>query len=92
LSNYPNVLCVLERAYSNPNYVNNACKDLFRLKQQNKEFTVFYIEFQHLTLEGEVLEDSQVTLLESTLSRELKSQLTSINAPNHNIYKFSKFL
>jgi hypothetical protein len=92
LSNYPNVLHVLERAYGNPNYVNNAHKDLFHLKQQNKEFAVFYAEFQHLTLEEEVLEDSQVTLLESTLSHELKSQLTSVDAPDHNIYKFSKFL
>jgi hypothetical protein len=58
LSNYPNVLCVLERAYSDPNCVNNARKDLFCLKQQNKEFAVFYAEFQRLALEGEVLEDS----------------------------------
>jgi hypothetical protein len=58
LSDYPDVLCVLERAYGDPNCVNNACKDLFRLKQQNKEFAVFYAEFQRLALEGEVSEDS----------------------------------
>jgi hypothetical protein len=92
LPNYPNVLRVLERAYGDPNRVNNAGKDLFRLKQQNKEFTVFYAEFQRLALEGEVSEDSQVTLLESALSRELRSQLTSVDAPDHDIHEFSEFL
>jgi hypothetical protein len=92
LSDYPDVLRVLERAYGDPNRVNNARKDLFRLKQQNKEFAVFYAEFQRLALEGEVSEDFQVTLLESALSRELKSQLTSVDAPDHNIYEFSEFL
>ena len=92
LPDYPDVLRVLERAYGDPNRVNNARKDLFRLKQQNKEFAAFYAEFQRLALEGEVSEDSQITLLESALSRELKSQLTSVDAPDHDIHKFSEFL
>lgn len=92
LLDYPDVLRVLERAYGDPNRVNNARKDLFRLKQQNREFAAFYAEFQRLALEGEVSEDSQITLLESALSRELKSQLTSVDAPDHDIHKFSEFL
>jgi hypothetical protein len=92
LPDYPDVLRVLERAYGDPNRVNNARKDLFRLKQQNKEFAAFYAEFQRLALEGEVSEDSQITLLESALSRELKTQLTSVDAPDHDIHKFAEFL
>lgn len=92
LPDYPDVLRILERAYGDPNRVNNARKDLFRLKQQNREFAAFYAEFQRLALEGEVSEDSQITLLESALSRELKAQLTSVDAPDHDIHKFSEFL
>jgi hypothetical protein len=92
LPDYPDVLRVLERAYGDPNRVNNARKDLFRLKQQNKEFAVFYAEFQRLALEGEVSEDSQITLLEAALSRELKLQLTSVDAPDYDIHKFAEFL
>jgi hypothetical protein len=92
LPDYPDVLRVLERAYSDPNCVNNSRKDLFHLKQQNKEFSAFYAGFQRLALEGEVSEDSQITLLESALSRELKTQLTSVDAPDHDIHKFAEFL
>ena len=62
------------------------------MKQQNKEFASFYAEFQRLALEGEVSEDSQITLLESALSRELKTQLTSVDAPDQNINQFAEFL
>lgn len=92
LPDYTDVLRVLERAYGDPNRVNNARKELFHLKQQNKEFAAFYAEFQRLALEGEVHEDSQVTLLEAALSRELKNQLTSVDAPDHNIHQFAAFL
>jgi hypothetical protein len=92
LPDYTDVLRILERAYGDPNRVNNARKELFRLKQQNREFAAFYAEFQRLALEGEVHEDSQVTLLEAALSRELKNQLTSVDAPDHSIHQFAAFL
>ena len=92
LPDYPDVLRVLERAYGDPNRVNNARKKLFQLKQQNKEFAVFYTEFQRLALEGEVQEDSQTTLLEAALSRELRNQLANVDAPDHNIHEFATFL
>lgn len=92
LTDYPDVLRVLERAYGDPNRINNARKDLFRLKQQNKEFAAFYAEFQRLALEGQVSEDSQITALESALSRELRSQLTNVDAPDDDIHQFAAFL
>ena len=92
LPDYPDVLRVLERAYGDPNRVNNARKELFRLKQQHKEFAAFYAEFQRLALEGEVQEDSQITILEAALSHELKGQLTSVDAPDHNVHEFAAFL
>jgi len=92
LPDYTDVLRVLERAYGDPNRVSNARKDLFRLKQQNREFASFYAEFQRLALEGEVTEDSQITLLEATLSRELKAQLTSVDAPDGDVHTFAEFL
>lgn len=81
-----------ERAYGDPNRVDNARKNQFRFKQQNEEFAAFYAEFQRLAQEGEVAEDSQITLLESALSRELKNHLTSVDAPEHDIHKFAEVL
>ncbi|KXL51081.1 MAG: hypothetical protein FE78DRAFT_126726, partial [Acidomyces sp. 'richmondensis'] len=46
LPDYGDILDILERAYGDPNRVNIARIKLFRLRQANKEFSVFFAEFQ----------------------------------------------
>lgn len=92
LNDYPDVLRVLDHAFGDPNRVNTARKQLFGLRQTNQEFGTFYAEFQRLALEGEVTEDSQYTLLENSLSRELKAQLVNIDLPEQNVHDFALFL
>jgi hypothetical protein len=45
LKDYPEVLKILERAYGDPNRVQNTRSELFRFKQTNKEFATFFAEF-----------------------------------------------
>jgi hypothetical protein len=45
LSNYKDILTLLDRAFSDPNRINNARNDLFRLCQTNKDFGTFFTEF-----------------------------------------------
>jgi hypothetical protein len=75
LSDYPDILDILERAYGDPNRVNNARTELFRFKQTNKEFSTFFAEFQRLGLEAEMTEESLSALLEQAVSQEVKEML-----------------
>jgi hypothetical protein len=45
LDDYSEILKILERAYRDPNYVQNTRSELFRFKQTNKEFAAFFAEF-----------------------------------------------
>jgi len=92
LSDYPDILRILDRAYGDPNLVNNSKKEFYRLKQANREFAPFYADFQRLAIEGEVSLDSQITTLEAAISRELRAQLTNVDAPDGDIHEFARFL
>jgi len=43
LKDYPDILEILERAYGDPDRVNTARTELFRFKQTNKEFSIFFL-------------------------------------------------
>ena len=45
LPDYKDILTLLDRAFGNPNRINNACNNLFRFRQTNKEFGTFFTEF-----------------------------------------------
>ena len=75
LSDYSAILHILERAYGDPNRIDNARSELMRYKQANKEFSAFFAEFQRLGLEGEMNDESLSILLEQHVSKELKGML-----------------
>jgi hypothetical protein len=75
LDDYSKILKILERAYGDPNHVQNTHSKLFRFKQTNKEFTAFFAEFQRLGLEAEMNHESLATLLEQAVSNELRGML-----------------
>jgi len=92
LPDYEDILELLERAYGDPNRVRNSRTELFRLRQNNKEFSVFFAEFQRLALEGELSEEALPTLLEEAVNRELKSMLLHHEPPSREYHAFAKFL
>ncbi|KAM0709938.1 hypothetical protein Q7P35_003981 [Cladosporium inversicolor] len=71
LSDYSDILGILERAYGNLNWINNARTELLQLCQKNQEFSTFFAEFQHLALEGELANNALSTILDNAISREL---------------------
>jgi hypothetical protein len=85
LDDYPEILKILERAYGDPNRVQNTRSELFRFKQTNKEFAAFFAEFQRLGLEAEMNDESLATLLEQAISNELRGMLLH-NPPTSRKY------
>ena len=92
LPNYEDILNLLDRAFGDPNRVNNARNDLFRLRQTHKDFSTFFAEFQRLALEGEMSEDALPTLLEQAISRELRGMLMHNEPPSREYHQFASFL
>lgn len=92
LSDYEEILDHLEHAFGDPNRVNNARSELFRLRQANKDFSIFFAEFQRLALEGEMSEDSLPVLLEQAINRELRAMLIHHEPPSRQYHNFAKFL
>jgi len=85
LKDYLQVLQILERAYRDPNRIQNTCSELFCFKQTNKEFASFFAEFQRLRLEAEMNDESLSTLLKQAISNELQGMLLH-NLPNNCQY------
>ena len=92
LEDYEEILQILDRAFGDPNRVNNARNELFRLRQANKEFGMFFAEFQRLALEGEMSEDVLPTLLEQAINRELRGMLMHNEPPSREYHQFANFL
>jgi uncharacterized protein DUF4939/zinc knuckle protein len=92
LEDYDKILDILDRAFGDPNRVNNARNELFRLRQTHKEFGLFFAEFQRLALEGEMSEDALPTLLEQAISRELRGMLMHNEPPSREYHQFANFL
>jgi hypothetical protein len=92
LQDYDKILDLLDRAFGDPNRVNNARNDLFRLRQANKDFGTFFAEFQRLALEGEMPEETLPTLLEQALNRELRGMLVHNEPSSRDYHKLASFL
>lgn len=92
LKDYEEILQILDRAFGDPNRVNNARNELFRLRQANKEFGMFFADFQRLALEGEMSEDVLPTLLEQAINRELRGMLMHNEPPSREYHQFASFL
>jgi hypothetical protein len=89
LEDYPQVLKILERAYGDPNRVQNTRSELFRFKQTNKDFAAFFAEFQRLGLEAEMNDESLATLLEQAISNELRGMLLHNPPPTRRYLDFA---
>lgn len=76
---YEGILAILERAFGDPNCINNARSELFRLRQTNKDFGFFFAEFHRLALESEMNDDALTTILEQAVSKEVKELLINNN-------------
>lgn len=92
LPDYHNILDILERAFGDPNRINNARNELYRLRQTNREFSTFFAEFQRLALEGEMPEESLPTMLEQAINRELRAMLLHHDPPSRQYLPFAQFL
>jgi hypothetical protein len=92
LKDYKDILDILDQAFGDPNHVNNTCNELFCFQQNNKEFGLFFTEFQHLALEGEMPEETLSILLEQSINQELKGMLMHNQPPTQEYYEFAKFL
>lgn len=92
LADYQEILDILDRAFGDPNRVNNARNELYRLRQSNKEFSAFFAEFQRLALEGEMPENSLPTMLEQSINRELRAMLLHHEPPSREYLPFAQFL
>jgi hypothetical protein len=60
---YPDMLSYLEKAFGDPDRVQNAQNKLFALRQKNQDFSVYFSEFQRLALEGEITKSALTPLL-----------------------------
>jgi hypothetical protein len=92
LSDYKDILLILERAYGDPNRVNNARSEIMQYRQTNKEFSTFLAEFQRLGLEAEMTDESLATLLEQAVSKELKGMLLHNEPPSRKYPDLAAFL
>ncbi|XWW95121.1 hypothetical protein V2A60_003072 [Cordyceps javanica] len=72
---YPKLLAYLEDAFGDPDRVQNAQNDLYRLRQKNQDFSAYFSEFQRLALEGEMPNGALTPLLFQGISRELQDIL-----------------
>ena len=68
---YPLMLEYLEKAFGDPDRIQNAQNKLFHLRQRNLDFSAYFSEFQRLALEGEMPESALTPLLFQGISREL---------------------
>jgi predicted phage tail protein len=70
-TNYPELLEYLEKAFGDPDRMQNAQNKLFSLKQKAQDFSVYFSEFQRLALEGEMPESALTPLLFQGISCKL---------------------
>lgn len=81
LPDYTDVLDKLDHAYGDPNRARNARNQLYRLRQGNKEFSLFFAEFQRLAIDGEMENGALPIMLEQAINRELQAMLLHHEPP-----------
>lgn len=89
---YPALLEYLERAFGDPDRVQNAQNKLYSLRQRNLDFSVYFSEFQRLALEGEMTEDALTPLLFQGISRELQDMLLHNPSPTRKFLDYANHL
>jgi hypothetical protein len=90
--NYPEMLEYLEKAFGDPDRVQNAQNKLFSLKQKAQDFSVYFSEFQCLALEGEMPDSALTLLLFQGISRELQDMLLHNAAPSNKYTAYANHL
>jgi hypothetical protein len=91
-TDYEQILEVLEKAFGDPNRASRAVQKLHDIRQQNKEFNLFYAEFQRLALDSGLDEISLVPILEKAISRELKQLLINSKPDRPDIHSLANHL
>ncbi len=81
-TDFEEILRLLEIAFGDPDRVQNAQNELFRLRQKQSDFSSFHAEFERLSLEGELPEIARAPLLMQNISRELHEMLLHTPAPS----------
>jgi len=89
---YSEMLRHLESAFGDPDRVQNAQNELYRLRQKNLDFSVFLAEFQRLALEGEMPDTGLTPLLTQSISRELQDMLLHNPARSRNFEEYARHL
>jgi hypothetical protein len=75
LSDYHEVLDILQKAYGDPNEARTARRELDSIKQGNRDFSTFYAEFQSLSVDSGLEGDFLAAPLEKAVSKELSDML-----------------
>ena len=81
-TDFEEILRLLEVAFGDPDRVQNAQNELFRLRQKQSDFSSFHAEFERLSLEGELPEIARAPLLMQNISRDLHEMLLHTPAPS----------
>jgi hypothetical protein len=75
LDNVEALISILEAAFGDHNQVGTASVELDKLTQGNKEFSQYYVEFQHLMAILDYDSNVKKATLKCSLSRELQTGL-----------------
>ncbi|GKU11187.1 unnamed protein product, partial [Fusarium langsethiae] len=86
LSDYQDVLDILQKAYGDPNESRTARRKLDSIKQGNRDFSAFHAEFQSLSIDSGLQGDVLAAPLEKAVSKELSDMLL-YNPPADYRYK-----
>lgn len=81
-TDFEEILRLLETAFGDPDRVQNAQNELFRLRQKHSDFSSFHADFERLSLEGELPEIARAPLLMQNISRELHEMLLHTPPPS----------
>ncbi len=92
LPDYDQILEILEKAFGDPNRSSRATQKLQEIRQANREFNIFYAEFQRLALDSGLDEISLVPILERAISRELKQLLVTSRPSGNDIHSLANHL
>lgn len=92
LSDYSDMLEMLEKAFGDADLARQARNKLFSLRQKNLEFSAYFAEFQRLALEGKVPEGNLFHLLEQSVSTELSEMMLHNPPPSEDYYDLAQHL
>ena len=94
LNDYDEILKILDNAFGDPNRRFNARSQLLQLRQNNKDFSTYFAEFQRLALESEMVEAALPSLLENGINAELRGMLMHSEPPEADMeyHAFAAYL